>query len=156
MNTSFVQAGTFTVVLTSLKGPISESGLLSLNREFTRRGRRQQQERQKSDRFRQAKQQLCTCITLFCTFLCHRCTTTTWNCLISRFVGDGNKRQQLSFSLPELRCSPLQFNSKQICQHLTHYTRWNKRDKVWGSPNSLFKWRFPSRRRRRCVNSLYH
>ena len=24
-----------------------------------------------------AKQQLCTCITLFCTFLCSRCTTTT-------------------------------------------------------------------------------
>ena len=31
----------------------------------------------KSSRFRQAKQQLCTCITLFCTFLCRRCTTTT-------------------------------------------------------------------------------
>ena len=30
------------------------------------------------------KQQLCTCITLFCTFLCRRCTTTTWNFLISR------------------------------------------------------------------------
>ena len=32
----------------------------------------------------------------FCTFLCRRGTTTTWNCLISRFVKDGNKRQ-LSF-----------------------------------------------------------
>ena len=31
MDTSFVQAGIFTVVLTSLQGPISESGLLSLN-----------------------------------------------------------------------------------------------------------------------------
>ena len=30
------------------------------------------------------KQQLCTYITLFCTFLCRRCTTTTWNVLISR------------------------------------------------------------------------
>ena len=29
-------------------------------------------------------QQLCTCITLFCTFLYRRCTTTTWNFLISR------------------------------------------------------------------------
>ena len=26
----------------------------------------------------------------FCTFLCRRCTTTTWNWLISRFVEDGN------------------------------------------------------------------
>ena len=30
------------------------------------------------------KQQLCTWITLFCTFICRRCTTTTWNFLISR------------------------------------------------------------------------
>ena len=42
-----------------------------------RRRRRWQQERQKSNRFRLAKQQLCTCITLFSTFLCRHCTTTT-------------------------------------------------------------------------------
>ena len=90
------------------------------NREFTQRRRRRHLERQKSNRFRLAKQQLCTCITLFCTFLCRRCTTTTWNCLISRFVEDGSKRQQLSFSFPELWRSPLEFNSNQICQHLTH------------------------------------
>ena len=45
------------------------------------------------------KQQLCTSIMLFCTFLCRRCTTPTWNyALISRFVEDRNRRQ-LSFSL---------------------------------------------------------
>ena len=49
----------------------------------------------KSNRLR--LQQLCTCITLFCSFLCRRCTTTTWKCLISRCVRDVNKR--LSFSL---------------------------------------------------------
>ena len=32
-----------------------------------------------------AKQQLCTCITLFCIF---RCTTTRWNCLIPLSVDD--------------------------------------------------------------------
>ena len=48
----------------------------------------------------------------FCTFLCRRHTTTTWNCLISRFVENGNTRQQLSFSFPELWYSPLEFNSK--------------------------------------------
>ena len=64
----------------------------------------------------------------FCTFFCHRCTTTTWNCLISRFAEDGNKRQHLSFSFPELWCSPLEFNSKKLCQHLTNLRRWNKRD----------------------------
>ena len=71
--------------------------------ELTQRRRRWQRERQKSNRFRQAKQQLCTCITLFCTFLCRRCTTATWNGLISRFVEDGNKRQQFSFSLPIIK-----------------------------------------------------
>ena len=40
---------------------------------------------------RLAKQQLCTCITLFCTFLCRHSTTTAWKCLISRFMEDVNK-----------------------------------------------------------------
>ena len=51
----------------------------------------------KSNRFRQAKQQLCTCITLFCTFLCCRCTTTTWSYLISRFVEDGEQKTTFFF-----------------------------------------------------------
>ena len=84
------------------------------------RRRRRQRERQKSNRFTLAKQQLCTCITLFCTFLCRRCTTTTWKCLISRFVEDRNTRQQFSFSFTELWYSPLEFNSKKIWQHLTN------------------------------------
>ena len=36
------------------------------------------------NRIRLAKQQFCECITLFCTFLCRHCTTTMWKCLISR------------------------------------------------------------------------
>ena len=90
---------------------------------------------------------------VFCTFLCRRCTTATWNCLISRFVEDGNKKQHLSF--PELWCSQLEFNCKKLCQHLTNLTRWSKCDQVWGSSaNSLCKWRFRCRRNRRCINSL--
>ena len=46
---------------------------------------------------RTAKKQLCTCITLNCTFLCRHCTTTTWKFLISRFMADVNKRQRFSF-----------------------------------------------------------
>ena len=84
--------------------------------ELKQRRRRRQGERQKSNRFILAKQQLCTCITLFCTFHSRRCTTTTWKCLISRSVEDGNIRQQLSFSFPELWYNPLEFNSKTICQ----------------------------------------
>ena len=77
---------------------------LENNRELQQRRRRRQrqQERQKSSRFRLAKQQLCTCITLFCTILCRHCTTTTWKCLISRFLEDVNTRQRISFSFSEL------------------------------------------------------
>ena len=60
--------------------------------------RRHQRGRQKSNKVRLARQQLCTCMTLFCAFLCRRYTfcavvsvpSTTWNVLISRFVEDGN------------------------------------------------------------------
>ena len=107
-------------------------------RELKQRRRRRQRERQKSNRFRLAKQQLCTCITLFCTFLCRHCTTTTWKCLISRFVENANTRQQLYFSFAELWYSLLEFNSRKNCQHLTNWTRWNKRDKVWSSATSHF------------------
>ena len=118
-------------------------------RELTQRRRRRQRERQKSKRFRLAKQQLCTCIPLFCTFLCRHCTTTTWKCLISPFVEHVNTRQRLSSSFPELRCNLLEFNSRKNCQDLTNWTRENKRDKVWCSATSIFKWRFRSRSRRR-------
>ena len=119
------------------------------------RRRRQQREGEKSKRFRFAKQQLCACITLFCTFLCRRCTTTTWKCLISRFVEDVNGRR-LFFCFPELWYSLLEFNSRKICQHFMNWMscNWDKRDKVWSSANSLFKWRFRNRRRYCCLSSL--
>ena len=66
----------------------------------------------KSNSFRLAKQ-LCTCTTLLCTSLCRCCTNKTWKCLISPFVEDGNTRQQLSFSFPELYKGPLEFNSNK-------------------------------------------
>ena len=53
---------------------------------------------QKSNTFRLAEQQPCTCITSFCTFLCRRCAITRWKCLI-RFVEEGNTRHQRSLYL---------------------------------------------------------
>ena len=67
----------------------------------------------KSNRFRLARQQLCTCITLFCTSLGRRYTTATWECLISRFVEDVNKANKVSFSFPELWYRPLKFTLKK-------------------------------------------
>ena len=74
------------------------------------------------------KQQLCTCITLFCTFLCRHCTTATWECLNSRFVEDVNTWRRLPFSCPELRYSLLEFNYTKNCQHLTNWKKWSKCD----------------------------
>lgn len=63
------------------------------NRELKKQRRWWQQKRHKS---RLAKQQLCTWITLFCTFLCCHKITTTQNCLILRFVENMNARQWFS------------------------------------------------------------
>ena len=62
-------------------------------RELKQRRPRRQRERQKSNRLKLAKQQLCTCITLFCKFLYRHCTSTTWKYHISRFVEDVNTRR---------------------------------------------------------------
>ena len=61
-----------------------------------------------------------------------------------------------SFPFPELWYSLIEFNSKKNCQHFKNWTSWNKRDKVWSSANSLFKWRFRSGRHRCCLRSLFN
>ena len=112
--------------------------------ELTHR-RRRQRVQQKSIRVRLAKQQLCTCITLFCPFLRRRCTTTKWKCLISRFVEGVNEDNDFpAFSFPEEGNTVF----LSICQHLTIWASWSKHDKVWSSANSPFKCHF--RRRRLC------
>ena len=83
-------------------------------RELKQRRRRRQREREKSDSFILAKQQLCTSITLFCIHFLAVVAGATWKCLISRFVEDGNTRQQLSFCFPELWDCPVEFNSKKL------------------------------------------
>ena len=109
------------------------AAIVSINRCFLRelkqRRRRRQQERHKSNWFRLAKQQLCTCSTLFCTFFSlPSLHDYDVKLPISRFLRDVNTEQQLSIYFPEY-----QFNSRKNCQHLTKWTRWNKRYKVWSS-----------------------
>ena len=70
------------------------------------------------------------------------------------FYSEVNTRQWLPFSFSELWYSPLELNSTKIHQDLTNWTRWNKHDKVWGSGNSLFKWRFCIHDCRCCLSSL--
>ena len=74
----------------------------------------------------------------FCTFLCRYCTTTTWNVVISCFMKDVNRRKLFNVSF--LECSVLEFNSRNIRQHLTNWMSWNKSQEVWSNPNLLFVW----------------
>ena len=92
----------------------------SIQKELKQWRQRRHRGRHKSNSFRLAKRQLCTCITLFCTFRCRHCTTTTWKCLTSHFVEDVNTMQRLSSSFPELRYSLLEFISRKNCQHLAN------------------------------------
>ena len=43
------------------------------------------------------RQQLCTCSTLFCTFLYRHCMTTTWKCLNSRLSRTGTQNNNFLF-----------------------------------------------------------
>ena len=76
--------------------------------ELKQQQRRRQRERQKSDRFRLAKQQLCACITPFLYISLqslHDCDVKLFN---FTFLENVNTRQRLSCSFPELRLwSPL-------------------------------------------------
>ena len=83
------------------------------SKNYGRRRKRWQREHQKRNRFILAKKTLHMHNAFFCSFLSRRCTTTTWKCLISRFVEDGNIRQHF-FSFPELWYSPSEFNSKKF------------------------------------------
>ena len=85
----------------------------------------------------------------FCTLLCRHCTTTTWKCLISRFMEDVTKRRRMFLSFSKLECGPQEINSRKIRLHLTFSADGNKRDNVWKKANALSQLRFRYRRRRR-------
>ena len=70
------------------------------------------------------KNTICTCIALFCTFLCRHRKTTTWKCLFSRFVEGQKTRQRLSFSFSELRCNHMRVT--RFC------AVWKGKEKPWG------------------------
>ena len=96
----------------------------------------------------QAKQQLCTCITLSCTFLCRHCTTMTGKCLILRFMEDVNKRRVNFLSLSDLEYRSKEFGSNRVRLHLIKLVSWSNCDRDWKNANSLFLATFswPSRR----------
>ena len=101
------------------------------------------------------KQQLFTYSTLFCTFLCCRCTTTTWKCLISRFMEDVNDRRWNFCSLSELgNCS--QEGSRAFHEGRVSY---NNRKEDWKSatfslPSLSFHVKVPNITNKTAVHSI--
>ena len=64
-----------------------------------------------------SEKQFWTCRTLFCTFLCRHCTTTTWNSLTGRFMEVVNTTRPcflpsfiLGFSLQEFKSRKIHFH----------------------------------------------
>ena len=106
----------------------------------------------KKNVFRLAKQQLCTCIMLFLyisLLLLHH-----HNVKVPKFMfcqEHEHKTTTLFFFSSTLIQS---FYRIQLHKNLMNWMSWNKCNKVWSSMNSLFKWRFHSRRSRCCLSSL--
>ena len=117
---------------------------------FFQRQRRCQQEQQKRNRLRLAKQKLCRHNMLFWTFLCRLCMTMMWKYLISHFVENVNTPQWL-FSFPVLQYSLLDFNSRKKYHSLMNWMRLARLSLT--QANWLFKSRFCSHRCRHCLSS---
>ena len=128
-----------------------------VNRELTQRRQQTTTRTAKKQNWLRLVKQFCTYITLCVHFFAslhdYGMKIPTCNFM---FCGerDVNTRQWLSFSLPELQHSLLEFNPRKKCPRLSSWTRWNKRDRVWSRANSLFKWSFRSCHHRRCLSSV--
>ena len=66
----------------------------------------------------------------FFTFLCCHCTTTTWKCLMSRFMENVNKERRTFLSVSKLESRPQEINSSETRSHFTFSVNWNKREKT--------------------------
>ena len=92
----------------------------SLNiRDFKIQWRRRRRERQKDNSFYKKNNNFARASRFFVHFFARFCTTTTWKCLISRFMECVNKQRRNFISLSELGYGPSEFNSRRVRLHLT-------------------------------------
>jgi len=109
--------------LASLHTPSTRNQFHS-SKEHKQRRRRRQRKQEKSNRMRLAKQQLCTCIMLFCTFLCRPCTTKGD---VSRDDSQRRFSVQHSLAMLEQRCN----HSKQYSHNVaTLFCAKNRRFRI--------------------------
>ena len=90
-----------------------------VNRDFKIQQRGRQRERQKKTIGLISKTTTSHVYLCFWTFLSCFCTTTTWKCLIWRFMEDVNKQRRNFISLSELGYGPLKFSFRRVRLHLT-------------------------------------
>ena len=112
-------------------------------RELKQRRRGRQRERQKSNRFRRTKQQLCTCNTLYITLP----SLYDYDVKMPNFTFCGKREDKTTtlFFFPWTSIQSFRIQLQKNSQHLTNWTRWNKRDKVWsGATSLLFPYPSPS------------
>ena len=102
-----------------------------------------------------AKQLLCTCITLVCTFLCYPCTT--WNDQVLSFFEDGNSKVINSNISVWTRVRPPLFSLQLQLQLLSsNWVNWDNREMVWKDAEAIFQWACHGRCRCRIVRSPWH
>ena len=103
------------------------------NMELQQQRRRRQRERFKRNRYILAKQKLCTCITLFCTFF-----AVVSIFLISRTHLWSRWTQKFPFPFSKHWYGPFGFNHPNFANNSTNQMKFNMIDKVWNSANFLF------------------
>ena len=88
-------------------------------RDFKIQRRGRHRERQKNNRFYKKNNQFARISRFFVHFFARFCTTTTWKCLIWRFMEYVNKQRRNFISLSELGYGFWEFHSRRVCLHLT-------------------------------------
>ena len=100
----------------------------------------------KNNRFNKQNKKLCTRITLFFTFLCLHCTTTTWNDQILGLLGNGNGKEiNSTISVRTWARSPV-FSTSQNPLLLSNRTNWDNREKGLNDAvffSATFPWTSP-------------
>ena len=116
--------------------------------------RRRQQERQKSNWFRLANNNFARVSRFFVHFFAVTALLRRENAYFHVLWRTWTQDHDFLFLLLNFDTIFKNWSPDKNYQHLTNWTRWNKRDKVKSSATSLLEWRFRSRRRRCCLSSL--
>ena len=86
--------------------PSAPLDLVNINRDFKIQWRHRNENVKKNNRFQKQNNNFARASHFFSYIFSRFCTTTTWKCLISRFMENVNKQRRNLISLSELGCGP--------------------------------------------------